>query len=302
MTKKENTNIRNMKNEIDKKAYKILDKYAFEDDTSLWRHDDINYAITKGYWLTEPKEDSIPHSDFIKLLARVHVEMNKQKCTNLFLRSLTLSRPDYRVGLGVMAIMKTFPTHTFYNKEHNLEEEEYDKVKYVTTPCSICNDYMYQPSSLNSSLLYLMYLGGGKSLDLTNLYVGMLIDKRLEEETPTDEDIERFSAILDLVLSSEQKDTPTILRKRLTKSRLLHKEQTDQVQSFLGLLGYCGILHSDKHLGAFYEYRQLGCPPHKTHNSDWSYPVDFWLGEYGIDKVAFKYWFGEYKGLEKYWK
>ena len=37
----------------------------------------------------------------------------------------------------------------------------------------------------------------------------------------------------------------------------------------------------------------------KQPKSDWNYPVDFWRGKNGIDKIAFQYWFGEYDELEK---
>lgn len=73
------------------------------------------------------------------------------------------------------------------------------------------------------------------------------------------------------------------------------------LQNLLQVMGYLGILHTEKYKGAFYEYYG-GCPPKSSGRSDWEYPVDFWRGTDGIDKAAFQYWFGEYKELEKVWK
>lgn len=73
------------------------------------------------------------------------------------------------------------------------------------------------------------------------------------------------------------------------------------LQNLLQMMGYLGILHTEKYKGAFYEYHDA-CVPRSSRSSDWNYPVDFWRGKDGIDKNAFKYWFGEYNELEKFWK
>lgn len=73
------------------------------------------------------------------------------------------------------------------------------------------------------------------------------------------------------------------------------------LQRLLEIMGYLSILHTEKYRGPFYEFHP-GNPPRSSRSSDWNYPVDFWRGKNGIDKVTFKYWFGEYKELEKFWK
>lgn len=73
------------------------------------------------------------------------------------------------------------------------------------------------------------------------------------------------------------------------------------LQHLLEIMGYLSILHTEKYRGSFYEFNE-GCTPRSSRSSDWNYPVDFWRGKNGIDKIAFKYWFGEYDELEKYWK
>lgn len=62
-------------------------------------------------------------------------------------------------------------------------------------------------------------------------------------------------------------------------------------------MGYLSILHTEKYRGSFYEFNE-GCTPRSSRSSDWNYPVDFWRGKNGIDKIAFQYWFGEYDELE----
>lgn len=73
------------------------------------------------------------------------------------------------------------------------------------------------------------------------------------------------------------------------------------LQHLLEIMGYLSILHTEKYRGSFYEFNE-GITPRSSRSSDWNYPVDFWRGKNGIDKIAFKYWFGEYDELEKFWK
>ena len=58
----------------------------------------------------------------------------------------------------------------------------------------------------------------------------------------------------------------------------------------------------DKYKGLLHQYTNLAIAPHKTHSSDWEYPIDFWTGKDGINKEAFKFWFGNYTELERFWK
>lgn len=78
--------------------------------------------------------------------------------------------------------------------------------------------------------------------------------------------------------------------------------ECDKKKALLETLGYCSILETNEHKGFLKKYTNLASAPRKTHSSDWNYPVDFWLGKDGINKDAFKFWFGEYKELEQFWR
>ncbi|MCS4304103.1 hypothetical protein [Chryseobacterium sp. BIGb0232] len=295
-----------MKNELDKEALNILLEYSYSKEKDKEYIDRTKYAESKGFWLKGPKDNSIDHDTFLETIFKDYKNINKVKCIDLFISSISKNRMDYRVGLGAMAIMKTFPDHSLYSKSDGITVKQYKKEKMsdLTINCSICNSSIMQPSLLNGNLSYLYHWGGGRIMNLTALYLCFYVANKLEEDKPTKEDFEIFANILDLILSCEETDTPNILDKKLRQSKLLKKENEEQRRSFLGLLGYCGILHSENHKGSFYEYNdsQLGAPPRKSRNSDWSYPIDYWTGKDGIDKDAFRFWFGEYKELERFWK
>jgi len=70
---------------------------------------------------------------------------------------------------------------------------------------------------------------------------------------------------------------------------------SEKIRFILDTLGVCGVLHTKKHKGSFYEYTNLAVAPRSSRSSDWAYPVDFWRGSDGIDWEAFGYWFGDYE-------
>lgn len=120
---------------------------------------------------------------------------------------------------------------------------------------------------------------------------------------------EVFETIVSVRESDGIRDVFKLLKKKEFFKRWKREEKRIDVdfyaelalQHLLEIMGYLGILHTEKYKGAFYEYNG-GCPPKSSSRSDWIYPVDFWRGKNGIDKVALQYWFGEYKQLDKFWK
>lgn len=285
-----------MKNLLDKKALELIEEIDWDfDENTAENKQIVEYLFQNSLWLHSPKEDSLTHDEFLHLIFEQYQKADKKKNVALFLSSLSTHRMDYRLGLGAMAIMKTFPQHLFYNAEYDLTIEMYKQrgLKKTTIPCSVCNASIMQPNLLNQSFSYLYGIGIGSAVDITKLYLSFYISNKLEIDNPTTEDIEIFREILLLINSCDESTKANDLRKKLTKSKLLGKENVEQVQSFLELLGYCGILHSEKHKGYFYEYKSLGCPPRKSRSSDWGYPMDFWTGKDKIDKEALLYWFSD---------
>lgn len=119
--------------------------------------------------------------------------------------------------------------------------------------------------------------------------------------------------VFDIITSVQESDGIRYVYKLLKKTEFFkywkHEEKRIRVefyaelalQHLLEIMGYLSILHTEKYRGSFYEFNE-GITPRSSRSSDWNYPVDFWRGKNGIDKIAFQYWFGEYKELEKFWK
>ncbi|WP_198553819.1 hypothetical protein [Tenacibaculum sp. Bg11-29] len=119
---------------------------------------------------------------------------------------------------------------------------------------------------------------------------------------PKEEDFRIFSEVLTILLEADEKETvKKIVLSKIGKIKGF-KSDKEQRQASLETLGYCSILETDEHKGFLKKYTNFASAPKKSHSSDWSYPVDLWLGKDGINKEAFRFWFGEYPQLEKFWK
>ena len=225
----------------------------------------------------------------------------KEKIIASFLASLSSNRPELRSALPVFAIMQTLPNHTFVLAEN--------QTLMGLSPCKICStDYSF-PKELDERdkelLNECINEGGLITHDLSDYYYYLHSfnnNKDAELINVRNEDIRIFSEILDIVINTKKNDS---LKKEILRSiRKIKgfKITAEQSQILLETLGYCSVLETGKYKGLLKEYTNLGVAPKKTHNSDWKYPVDFWLGKDGINKEAFKFWFGQYVQLEKYWK
>ncbi|MET3028823.1 hypothetical protein ABXT06_19250 [Flavobacterium sp. UW10123] len=241
------------------------------------------------------------HNIWNDKLFKEYKKTTKEKIVASFLASFSSNKPELRSGLPVFAIMQTLPDHEFILVE--------DQTLIRESPCAICSTAFGYPKELDGEEKEILNLcigsGGLIGNDLSDYYYYLHSfnnNKSDEIMGVEDEDIRIFSEILDILLNVEENDT---LKKEVLRSMKKikgFKTGQEQSQVLLETLGYCSILETTKYKGLLKEYTNLAIAKRKTHSSDWRYPVDFWIGKDGINKEAFKFWFGDYKQLENYWK
>ncbi|SIT01231.1 hypothetical protein SAMN05421766_10710 [Zobellia uliginosa] len=236
----------------------------------------------------------LTHDELINEIFFKYKESDKKKYTSLFLSSFSTNKLNFRSGLPVFAIMQTFPKHSFKLREG----QTLDGI----TPCEVCsnfNNIEYDTDLIEECFLE---VGGLISHSLLIYYYYLLETNKLEVTQPTESDFRIFSEILTILLEANEKDTvKKTIQSKIGKIKGF-KSDAEQRQALLETLGYCSILETQEHKGLLNNYLNLAIAPTKTHSSDWKYPVDFWLGKDGINKEAFKFWFGEYSQLDKFWK
>jgi len=235
------------------------------------------------------------HDELIEMVFKQYHLSDKNKLVSLFLSSFSTHKLEWRSSLPVYAIMQTFPKHNL-TLRYGLTSE-LANCRICSAPAhtelddewiNIINDCFYKVGGVINRLFYYQFF-----LNESN---------KMDPQQPIGEDFRIFSEIIDILLDADEKDTvKKIISSKINKIKGF-KSNAAQRQVLLETLGYCSILETPKHKGLLKQYININTTPRKTHSSDWNYPVDFWLGKNGINKEAFKFWFGSYPELKKYWK
>ncbi|SNQ44780.1 hypothetical protein [Cellulophaga lytica] len=256
------------------------------------------------------EKENLTHNELIERIFIEYRESDKVKYTSLFLSSFSNNKLSLRSGLAVFSIMQSFPKHSFtINEDSAPNKQLFDKMsdedkEFVISrmPCKYCASLKQVNYRKDFILGCFLEIGGLIGTDIQNYYCYLSEANKLEVTQPTESDFRIFSEILTILLEADEKDTvKKTVQSKIGKIKGF-KSNAEQRQALLETLGYCSILETDEHKGFLEYYTNFASAPKKTHSSDWNYPVDFWLGKDGINKEAFKFWFGEYSQLEKFWK
>ncbi|SEK23865.1 hypothetical protein SAMN04487910_0045 [Aquimarina amphilecti] len=238
------------------------------------------------------EKDIVSHDELIEGIFVEYKKADKIKYTSAFLSSLSSDHLSFRSGLPVFAILQSFPKHKF----KLVKNQKPSRI----SPCDFCSSY--EQIELDTELVEESFeeIGGLTGFDLLDYFYYLKKTNELKSIKPKKEDYKIFLEILEILENANNKDTvKKELQKKISKIKGF-KSDSEQRQALLETLGYCSILETEEHKGLLNQYTNLAIAPTKTHSSDWNYPVDWWLGKDGINKKAFKFWFGDYPELEKY--
>lgn len=247
------------------------------------------------------KQYTCPHD---KMIDELFLQYDKcidkrNKIVSFFLSSLSTDNMLWRSFLPVFAITRTYPRHYFVSsiKDNYFNDD----------PCKICNIDSQDSIEKEDYDFFLGIASRTGGLPVFNLKFCIVIltefNKLADNATePKKADIFIFYEIMNCLVDAPPQETlkKDIVR-RIKKIQLFNTNKI-QTQCLLQTLGFCGILETAQHKSPFHEYINLGLAPKKSHNSDWEYPVDFWTPTDGINREAFKFWFGNYIQFDKFWK
>ncbi len=253
-------------------------EYVEKHDTSP---EDLDYAKQHGLAFDFVE---MAHDEAVRRCFESYALLKKKHVTDAFLASLSGNRLDWRSGLSSYAIMQTMPKHSF--KE--------TKAKF----CGICSGPEIKKrldlTGLNQERFGFGSLVGHKTPYELQFFLRQ--HSRIGSIRPEPEDFSIFNRIIGFIKALDEKAAPNEVKKGL-KTVKGFKGNLEQARCFLEILGFCGILETEKHKGYLTNYTNPGLAPAKTHRSDWAYPVDFWTAKDGINREAFNFWFGDYKEI-----
>jgi len=263
---------------MDKKAKQILFKTFWS--TTGWTenrnvtNEDFEYAKSKGLMFDSVEYN---HNILCNSILNEIKEISKKQITKSFISTLSTRNLRNRSFLSSYAIARVLKQHSY-------------KSTYSRS-CDICGIYSNDQNQYDLNVMNFEKIKWG-GVRLTHLeYIKFDLDefKRIETPNPEKSDFDILNNIKETILSSYEDDRPRQLEKRLAK---VFKSNANERENILNIFGICGILETENQKGFFNNFINVNeredRPVNKT---DWSYPVDWWQGKFGINQEAWKYYF-----------
>ena len=219
----------------------------------------------------------LEHDDLIKSLVHEVSICSKESVVESFLLGLENNQPEKRAALSAFAIALNFPKHEF-TVANGFQ-------------CDVCGAFKSRKRDFTMLNLGRYSSGASNSGFPDELY--FLLKEANKARTNSVKSITAFKAVLAVLKNAAPEDIPTTIEKKIRGVKSL-KLSAEQSRGLVDLLGHIGVLESPEHKGFIHQFKNIGLMPKKSRSSDWSYPVDFWKGEYGINEDALEFWFGKH--------
>ena len=222
------------------------------------------------------------HAEALKIARQRADEVSYNDVANAFVYGVARGVPAYRTALPAYLHIKNIPVHG----------DEYLKpVACDTSPCcTFCN---YSAASVGTKMSFLWinlmqyyreYLGGYLGMPSPESSSFLLREfAKMPKVTATKEDYQR---LIDSLKPAEQLPPNKKIgayKEILQKSKILPLK-IKELPSYLDILGYLDILHTDEHRGITKKYIRIDDMkgPEESKN-DYGYPVRFWRAKNGVD-------------------
>jgi hypothetical protein len=272
---------------MDKKAKNILFKTYWKNG---WIDDkdrkidpaDFEYAKSKGLMFDTI---TITHDQCIDEILDIANTISIENVAKAFLSSLSNRRLAWRSGIASFSIAKQLTKHKHSNAIIGYNDNDNGKIDYPSYLCRICRDLTrgisvgyedYIDDNLNVLNFERIKWGGVRHGDLLYTLFDLKMFNAEKITEPTVEDINIFKKILEVIETSQEKDTPSKLEKRLSK---IIKSTKNERVILIKIMVCIEILKPDSY--------------DKPITNDWTY-AQYWRGIDKYNQEAVKKYFGEY--------
>jgi hypothetical protein len=273
---------------MDKRAKNILFKtywkngcWIINDEDRITSKENFEYAKSKGLMF---ENVTITHDECINEILEIYKKIPIDLVSQAFLSSLSNKRIDWRSSIASYFIAKKIRKHKYlktvsghgYDKNGNANQTYYS--------CGICMNLgmsekeKYINEDLNVMNFERIKWGGIRLGHLLYTLLDLKLIVKEEITRPTYEDIEIFKNILKTVESSQPKDYPSVLRKRLSENIKYTKNEIDVIMEIMACVEILKPASYDRPT---------------TGRHDWHF-VEFWRGEDKYNQDAVNIFFGKY--------
>ena len=170
------------------------------------------------------------HDEIISNLFAEYDKVSKKRVVELFLSSLSTRKLLWRIGLPIIAIMRTFPNHLFCVANNSVPSN--------ISPCQVCGDFqcLYETEE---DICEFLDGGGVLAHSIGDYYYGLKAINSLPSSSPQEVDIGIFHKII-ACLKHSSGSIRTVQRE--LKNIPNFKSNVEERRLLLETLGYCGVL------------------------------------------------------------
>ena len=222
------------------------------------------------------------HDQVLTWLFKEQETVVKKEVVANFLTGVERNQAYLRAALSAYACATHLPQHAFTAQDQ--------------LNCQVCS--FFKEREVNFIALNRVRFLIGAALFGSPSHIAFQLQEHSAGPKERPGNLDLMVSILDLIRNVPAVTKPKDLLKLLRKLPGI-KMSEEEGRGFLDLLGHCGILQTPEHPGLLYRYTNLGLAPRSARSSDWSYPMDFWRGEHGLNQDALDYWFSDYPDLLK---
>ena len=235
----------------------------------------VAYAVEAGLMFYPVLLD---HDGLIESILDLKPRISVEHVADLFLASLSSRRLEYRSALGSYAVSMHFPAHKFRTQSYG---------------CEVCYTMINGPTEVDLNRLNCFRYKWGSSSDFPERVMFDLSQVSwLGRPQPTESDISIFRELLATLGSLPSAARPRDAEKAL---RTIVPSNKEEREALLETLGRAGIMQCPDHPGFFSGFvTKWDREPPPVAKINWSYPISWWNGSCGLNRVALKYFFGRY--------
>ncbi|MBQ7344790.1 MAG: hypothetical protein IJW45_01850 [Oscillospiraceae bacterium] len=271
-----------------KDALRLLKRFSGKSFSKFWEEPVEAYlpAVSRG--IMKLSDTVYSHDEAIVYAKGMIAGLSEQELARAFLFGVAHGAPEYMTALACYYYIKNLPEHDF---ERKLIGSFGQGDVYSDTTCEICGynsklsdepkmrfwhinvemDFFYHRASIPHHL------------DLGRAIVFLREYAALPQPEASSADLGRFMEVIALIEAAPDDTTPGKLRGLLKRSGLLSMTN-DQLGSFIDLLGYLDILHSEDMFGVTAGHtKERDMPDPLGARSYFAHPVGRWTRRCGID-------------------
>lgn len=229
---------------------------------------------------------TLDHEQIVEWGQKSSSALTKRAVADAFVASLETRALHRRSALASIALLRHLPAHPWAASP-----------QWRHSPCRVCGEYTSKAALVDlNRLSYARHRGstGVENVVYAAFDLEVFAGEQADEQ-PSQRAWEMLAGILDAAGALGPKDTPAKLSKAI---RGLFPSNDRERQQILETLGACGVLEAPDQPGFRTRWINREDRQDPDGKNDWSYPVLWWRGSYGVCREAVTDWFGHApKGL-----